>query len=188
MEKQKNAALSNTSLTEAGKAAINEKYAKQEADIKLAAWQADKDAKLEQALINGALAITKTFAELGWPAGIIGAAAAAVETGVQVAQIESQKPPQFASGGILQGPSHAGGGIPLINGHTGEHLAEVEGGEAGNGVQPGGYKKQPLAHCTAALQQHVPQWLPRLIWATSAPASGWTGEATCRSSATRRYR
>ncbi len=129
LEKQKDAELSNTNLTEGQKAAINEKYAKQEAALKLKAWEADKAAKLEQALINGALAITKTFAELGWPAGILGAAATVVETGVQVDMIESQKPPQFAKGGIISGPSHEAGGIPLIDGNTGKSVAEVEGDE-----------------------------------------------------------
>lgn len=99
LEKQKDAELSNANLTQAQKDAINQKYAKQEAELKLKAWKADQKAKETQAIINGALAITQTFAQMGWPAGIIGAAAVAIETGIEVAEIGAQDPPEFAQGG-----------------------------------------------------------------------------------------
>ena len=51
------------------------------------------------AVINGALAITKTFAEYGFtPAGVIAAAAQAVATAGQIALIESQPLPGFKDG------------------------------------------------------------------------------------------
>lgn len=71
---------------------------------------------LGQALINGALAVTQAFAQLGPIAGAIAAAIVAATVGFQVAAIARQK---FAQGGLLEGPSHAQGGIPI----------EAEGGE-----------------------------------------------------------
>ena len=91
--------LSNKNLTEDEKDAINEKYRKKEASIKLAAWKKDQQAAVVQAMINGALAITKTFASLGFVLGMPAAIAQAVATGLQIAVIKAQKPPQFKSGG-----------------------------------------------------------------------------------------
>ncbi|MDF2433008.1 MAG: hypothetical protein JWP44_2639, partial [Mucilaginibacter sp.] len=53
----------------------------------------------------------------------------AIETAASIALIAAQSPPQFAKGGVIQGPSHADGGVPLINGYTGMPVAEVEGDE-----------------------------------------------------------
>lgn len=131
LENEKNAELSNADLTQTQKDAINQKYAKQESDLKLQAWEADKKASLEQAIINGALAITKTFAEYGFsPLGWIAAGAQAVAVAAQVAVIENQQPPQFATGGMIpSGPSHADGGIDLVNKKTGQTIGNIEGGE-----------------------------------------------------------
>lgn len=83
-----------------------------------------KAISITQAIINGAVAITQAFAQLGPVAGAIAAAVIAAITATQVAVIASQK---FAKGGIvkaeegklLKGPSHSQGGIPI----------EAEGGE-----------------------------------------------------------
>ncbi len=97
---QMTAELANTNLTAAQQQAIKDKYAKQEADLKLQAWEADQAASEEQAVINGALAITKTFADYGFtPAGWIAAGAQAIATAAQIAVIADAKPPQFADGG-----------------------------------------------------------------------------------------
>jgi hypothetical protein len=100
LEDQKNTELANTDLTEDQKADINAKYAKQEADIKLAAWKADQKAAEEQAVIDGALAILKALASSISPYNFILAAGVAIATGVQIATISAQKPPQFAIGGL----------------------------------------------------------------------------------------
>ena len=104
-----------------------------------AAFERDKQLKIKQVMIETALSIAKTFAMYGWPLGIVPAAFAAAEGAVQVAVISAQ---QYAKGGIipigdgkngvsmgmLQGPSHSQGGIPLmVNGQPVN--AEVEGGE-----------------------------------------------------------
>ena len=75
---------------------------------------------LVQAIINGAIAITRAFSDLGPIAGAVAAIGVAAGIAVQIATISSQ---QFAKGGILQGPSHAQGGIKTSFG-------ELEGGEA----------------------------------------------------------
>lgn len=75
-----------------------------------------------QAVISGALSIANGFATYPFlPKGLAMGALAAVLTGAQIALIRKQK---FADGGLLEGNSHANGGIPV--GNTG---IEVEGNE-----------------------------------------------------------
>lgn len=99
---------------------LEAKKLKEEETLKKKAFQKDKDAKIAQAVINGALAITQSFAQLGPIAGAIAAALTAVTTALQIAVISKSK---YARGGVLQGPSHSQGGIQTPFG-------EVEGGEA----------------------------------------------------------
>ena len=82
---------------------IEKKYAKKEQTLSIA-----------KAIINGAQGITKTFAELGWPAGILGAALIAAITASQIAVIASQK---FAEGGYT--------GEGLERDDTGKKIAGV---------------------------------------------------------------
>ena len=81
--------------------------------------EAQKAISITQAIIAAALGIANAFS-LPPPASFIAAAATAVATGAQIAVIASQK---FARGGILNGNSHANGGIQTRYG-------ELEGGEA----------------------------------------------------------
>ena len=105
LENQKTAELNAKNLTEAQKADIDKKYKERERQAKLKAWMADKEAKEEEAIINGALAITKTFAELGWPGGIFMSILLAAATAAQVAKISNAQPPKFRHGKIdIQGP------------------------------------------------------------------------------------
>lgn len=98
LDKAKERELSNDKLTIDQRNAIEEKYRKKELAAKNAALDKKKKADTIQAIINGALAITKTFAEWGWPFGIPMAAAQAVATAAQVALIQKQEIPQYASG------------------------------------------------------------------------------------------
>jgi hypothetical protein len=82
--------------------------------------EAQKAIAITQAIIAAALGVANAFS-LPPPASFIAAAATAVATGAQIAVIASQK---FAKGGVLSGPSHAQGGIPIMGGR-----AEAEGGE-----------------------------------------------------------
>ncbi len=90
--------LSSKDLTEAQKARIEERYQRQIAAIKTKQAIADRNAALAQAIINGALAITKTIAQLGFPAAIPAIIAVAAETALQVAVIGATKIPKFAKG------------------------------------------------------------------------------------------
>ena len=78
-----------------------------------------------QAIINTAQGITKAFATLGLLAPLF-AATIAAQGAVQIATIKAQK---FAKGGVLNGPSHAQGGIPMFS-KGGAFYGEAEGGEA----------------------------------------------------------
>lgn len=97
MEKDKSAELSNKNLTNTQKKAIEDKYQKEAAE-KVKAFKAEQKASILQAVINGALAITKATSQTGILApfvipGII------ASTAIQVATIIGQKPPQYAKGG-----------------------------------------------------------------------------------------
>lgn len=134
--RQREAELSNKELTEEQKKVINAKYDKQIAAEKLRAWKADKEASIVQAVINGALAVVKALPNVALSIAA-GAAAAA-----QIAVMAAQKPPKFGEGGILpsvstyaanggiipKGPTHANGGIALID-TSGHKIGEIEGGE-----------------------------------------------------------
>jgi hypothetical protein len=100
---------------EAKRARISKKAAKQQQAVSIA-----------QAIINVAQGITKTLASLPPPFAQIVAATIAAQGAVQIATIKSQK---FAKGGILNGPSHAQGGIPMFS-KGGAFYGEAEGGEA----------------------------------------------------------
>jgi hypothetical protein len=125
LEDQKEVELSNKDLTESQKKTINDKYAKEEAEIKRKAWEADKTAALEQAVINGALAVVKALPN------VFLSVAAGIAAAAQIAIIAAQPTPKFAKGGafVPRGPSHADGGINLVNNKTGQPIAEMEGGE-----------------------------------------------------------
>ena len=74
-----------------------------------------------QAIISGALAISNALAVQPFWVGLAMAAMAAAASAIQIATIDAQK---FASGGVIQGKSHAQGGVKVLGG-----TAEVEGGE-----------------------------------------------------------
>jgi hypothetical protein len=99
LENDKARELSNTNLTKTQKAAIEAKYKKKENDEKIKAFKAEQKIQIAQAVINGAIAITKTLATTGMPFAIPLIAADVAMTAIQIATIASQKPPQFARGG-----------------------------------------------------------------------------------------
>lgn len=77
--------------------------------------------QIAQATASTALAVTNALAVQPWFLGVALAAVAAAMGAVQIATIAKQK---FADGGVIQGASHANGGVKVLNGQ-----AEVEGGE-----------------------------------------------------------
>lgn len=99
LSKAREQELNNKYLTEEQKAAINKKYQQQEAEIKRRAWEADKQARLEQAIINTALGVTNAFATAPTIIAAIPLAAAAAAAGaIQITKIATSKAPQFAEG------------------------------------------------------------------------------------------
>jgi len=124
LDDQREKELSNKSLTEAQKQAINDKYDAKVRAEKLRAWKADQSAAAKQALISGLLGAAKAMPN-------IPLAAIALGTGIANALIiRKEAPPIFKKGAMVPtGPSHAQGGIDLINNATGEQIGEMEGGE-----------------------------------------------------------
>lgn len=99
LEDQRNAELANKNLTEQQREAINAKYNEKVKAEKVRAWRAEQRAAVAQAIINGAIAMTKVAAQTG----ILSFAFSpivAIATAAQVATILAQKPPQFAKGGF----------------------------------------------------------------------------------------
>lgn len=128
LEDQKNAELANANLTKQQQAAINKKYADKEKAEKLAAWKADQEAKKEQAIINGALAITNALATAPTVlAGIALAALIGLETAVEVTKISQAKPPKFRHGKVdIKGPgTPTSDSIPAMI-STGESVIKAE--------------------------------------------------------------
>lgn len=86
---------------------------------RMAQWKRD----IASALISGAMAAANGYATKPFlPTGLAMGALATILTAAQVAIIKHNKP--YAKGGLLEGPSHKHGGIPV--GNTG---IEVEGKE-----------------------------------------------------------
>lgn len=77
--------------------------------------------QIAQATASTALAVTNALSVQPWFLGVALAAVAAAMGAVQIATIAKQK---FADGGVIQGASHANGGVKVLGGS-----AEVEGGE-----------------------------------------------------------
>jgi hypothetical protein len=128
LEKENASELANTSLTSAQKLAINQKYKQQEDAIKLKAFKEEQEASIAQALINGAVAVTKAEAQTG----VLGALAIPLiiaQTALQVAAITAQKPPAYAKGGLHYQSDGKGGVLPGYSKHdnTNAFLRSGEG-------------------------------------------------------------
>lgn len=95
---------------------------KQQQALEKKRWQQDKQNKIVQATINTFTAVSNALAVQPWFVGLALSAVALSLGLANVAKISSQQ--YMADGGLLQGKSHAQGGIPV--GNTG---IEVEGNE-----------------------------------------------------------
>lgn len=83
--------------------------------------KANKGIMLAQAIANTALAVTNALAVQPWFLGVALASIAGAMGAVQIGTIAATK---YANGGVIQGNSHATGGVKVLGGQ-----AEVEGGE-----------------------------------------------------------
>ncbi|HVV54972.1 MAG TPA: hypothetical protein VHC47_06600 [Mucilaginibacter sp.] len=127
LENEKNAELSNTSLTAAQKLSIQNKYKKQENAVKLKAFKEEQEASIAQAIINGALAITKAEAQTG-VLGTFAIPAIIAQTAIQIATIAAQKPPAMAKGGYFR--SDGKGSVLSGYSRTDDTNAYLRSGEA----------------------------------------------------------
>jgi len=126
---------------------INEEEAeKKKEQIKKDAARKQQKIDIVQALINTAKAVTAGLASQPFlPVGLIMGGIAAAQGAAQIKMIKSQK---FSKGGLLSGPSHAQGGIPMFS-KGGAFYGEAEGGEA---VMTKGVMANPaLASITSAI-------------------------------------
>jgi hypothetical protein len=107
---------------------INEEEAERRKEqIKKDAARKQQKIDVTQAVINTAKAVTSALNTQPFlPAGLIMAGIATAQGAAQIKMIRAQK---FAKGGILNGPSHAQGGIPMFS-KGGAFYGEAEGGEA----------------------------------------------------------
>ena len=110
LEDQKTKELSAKNLTDQQKADIEAKYAAKEKKLKQDQAKRDRDAQVQQAIVNGALAITNILATMPkfdfGVASAIAIAAAIATTAVQVAKIKSTPLP-----GLYRGTESATEGV-----------------------------------------------------------------------------
>lgn len=96
---------------------IDKRKAEEEKRLKKEQAKADWEAAIAQSIINTALAATLAYAQGGPIAGIalaaIVAALGAIETALIIATGPAYRKGGIVKGGLLQGPSHEEGGIPL---------------------------------------------------------------------------
>lgn len=112
--------LAQEKKIEKEKEKLEKKKEKLEYDNKVRQWKQN----MLTAAMNAALAISAAAVN-SYPIPAIPMIAAATAVGAaQIAAVAANKPRKFADGGLLQGRSHAQGGIKVLGGH-----AEVEGGE-----------------------------------------------------------
>lgn len=102
-----NAEISNLEALKEKKIISEEEFAKRKADIMNRNAEAQRQSDLAQISVNTALSIIKTFAQLGFPAGVIPAALAAAEGLVQYSFAASQPLPKF----YAKGTDRVTGGI-----------------------------------------------------------------------------
>jgi hypothetical protein len=128
LEKEKDAELKNENLTQSQKEKINEKYAKKEAEVKLAAWKEEQNAKVSQAEMSAALAIINALATVPYPGNIAVAAGIAGLAAVQITNIESQSPPKFYQGVeyLERGSNPVGRDTIPVMAHEGERIVNHE--------------------------------------------------------------
>jgi TP901 family phage tail tape measure protein len=105
---------------------LNEKHDAEIVALRKKQWQREQRIALAEAFINGLVFTLK----LGREAGLNGYILGGLLTAANMLLIKSRPMPEFAKGGLLDGPLHSEGGMPIINPRTGRKVAEIEGGEA----------------------------------------------------------
>lgn len=117
--------------------------------------QAQQQASLIQAIINTAMGVTQALGAYPPPASYIFAAAVGALGAAQIATIASQK---YADGGVIQGKSHAEGGIKVLGGR-----AEVEGGEYITNKKTTQYNADILSYINGIKRKITPEDMTRFF-------------------------
>lgn len=110
IEDEKNARINQAGVTNQKRIEYERQYELERQQIMKEAFEQEKKYKKQQAIINGALAITNILATTPDPTGILQAiriGAAIATTAAQVALIDAQK---FEKGGWIDGKRHRDGG------------------------------------------------------------------------------
>ena len=143
IEKQKEAELNSLEERKNKKLIYEDEYAQKKDEITKKSAAKERELKHKQAVLDKTTAIFNialstaqaimSAAAAPWPASIAFQALAATVGAVQLA-FAIAKPIPYAKGGkflgdVMQGPTHADGGMPVINPTTGKVVAELEGGE-----------------------------------------------------------
>jgi hypothetical protein len=110
IEDEKNARISQAGITNQKRIEYERQFELERQQVMKEAFEQEKKYKKQQAIINGALAITNILATTPDPTGILQAiriGAAIATTAAQVALIDAQK---FEKGGWIEGKRHRDGG------------------------------------------------------------------------------
>jgi hypothetical protein len=100
LESQKNAELNNSSLTGAQRIAIEAKFKKQQDQVKAKAFKQEQELNIAKTLMAAAQAEIKLWVDPAFPGAIAETVILAALTANQIAKIETQKPPAYATGGL----------------------------------------------------------------------------------------
>lgn len=98
---------------------IDKDLEKEQAKIELRSAIREKAMNTFSVIINTAAAIMETYKKLGWPLALPGIIQIGITSAAQLATIATAPIPKAARGGLITGPTHAAGGVPI----------EAEGGE-----------------------------------------------------------
>lgn len=174
LEKERQAELDNKKLTESEKEAINTKYKQKENALRLKQWKKEQNAAVLQAGINGILSIAKTFATLGWPAGIVPAAISAAATVLQIAAIKSTPPPEFYEGGFTTTSSNSHNPAGVV--HDNEYVVPEEG------LKNPHIRSLVNSIEIARINKSLPTFNPMIDWRQSKQmfAGGFSSQATSK--------
>lgn len=122
LNEQQQAILSNESFTASQKEAIQKQFEQKEKEAKRKAWIAERNSKVEQALINGLLSFSLALATIPPPGGAITGAINLALAGVQAALIASKPVPAFELG-----TDNAPGGLAIVGEKGRELVVEPSG-------------------------------------------------------------
>jgi hypothetical protein len=133
IEDEKNARIEQAGITNQKRLEYERQFELERQQVLKEAFEQEKKWKKQQAIINGALAITNILATTPDPTGIITGlriGAAIATTAAQVAAIDAQK---FEKGGWIGGKRHRDGGT-LIEAETDEFVVNRKDAQANKGL------------------------------------------------------